>query len=394
MYKVIAVLASALFMSATSFSAPTLLPAKQVSAVDTNNTSDNLVIDNSPGSAADGTLQNIIDNLEVTTNVVNFTDHPNADIDRTDDITNAVRVTSTTNGTVTVNGQELEISYPWGVTSVVKGAAIAGGAIDIDEGELTIQFPEDAAGTGEGYIEGLVPTWASSTTLSVTPGSIIVGGTLVTKSSATAVGTFSFAGSSARDFHYVYISDAGAITASTTAPTEQTDGSGWYDGALRCIGAVREAYADSTLVEFTTTGRGLSYRSFYIYDATESRFFYDLLPTVDEFAQGFANSYSDVDGILPINCDLTWLELFTDRTTSGYNSAPDYIYVGTGWSGAVLTDDPSTGGAVFTIESHVDHVTIPLVVPFSTGTGKDLMVGSNSSVRNYDIGLYGHNVVR
>jgi hypothetical protein len=377
----IKVLSSLLFflLSLSAFSQPLQMPAKQVSAVDGNNTSEYLTVSGS-------TAQLVIDNLElVTTNLYTLSDFPDIDTDNTDDLTNVVINAKSLDGALTFSNQNLYVSFPQNVTNTVVGTNTPSGALTLSAGGLlTVKFPttiDSDASALTGYISGLVPEYKDANEVTVSPGIAVVGDSLVTLTNSTDV-TVTVA--SPRDFHYIYLATNGAFSASITEPTEQTDGTGWYNGALRCIGSVRSTDGASTIVPYhTATDAGGSYELFLNKDDSGEvlAYFYNAVTAAELWKPPNANSFTLISQALPVHSNWCWLDYNGEWTDGRYDPAVDPLYgsaFGTGLSGAV--DEGGTGtGSVFFVQAMTDHHNAHFGLPLSLGNTKSLSIGISAT---------------
>jgi hypothetical protein len=88
-----------------------------------------------------------------------------------------------------------------------------------------------------GYNIGVYVSYKDADEIYVEPGNIDVDGTDVSVTTRTAHTMTSMVNAS-EDFHYIYLSTAGAITDATTEPAWSDAKFGWYNGTTRCIGVV------------------------------------------------------------------------------------------------------------------------------------------------------------
>jgi hypothetical protein len=252
---VIKLCALILFVSCSlAFSQPLQMPAKQVSAVDGNNTSEYITISGS-------TAQLIFDNLElVTTNLYTQTGAPLVDTDRTDDLsTNVILLAPSLYGSITVTNQELNISFPQNVTNTAVGATTSGGALTISNGLLTVQFPPDYTSPISGPISGVTPVYLNTSQITITAG---YGQAYDTDFTLAADATHTMTSLAAgADQHYIYIDYSAstfpaspAFIDSTTEPTFDVARQGWYKATNdRCIGVVYSDDGLATVIPFVLT---------------------------------------------------------------------------------------------------------------------------------------------
>lgn len=119
-----------------------------------------------------------------------------------------------------------------GVAGGLKWAAGGGGGADI-------------AGDLPNTIVGLTIEYASTTSVYIGAGSLVVNGSLVDVSATThAISNFDNGG-----FTYLYVNGSGTISDSTTEPVSVAGTNTYYNGSLRCIGAL---YCDgaATIAKF------------------------------------------------------------------------------------------------------------------------------------------------
>ena len=135
----------------------------------------------------------------------------------------------------------------WTQVPRLRGTNIVGATYDAGTLTWTVQTNAiDPVSETTGFIVGAVPRYASATTVTVSPGITEVQGLLVTNAQQTV----SITPVGSRDLHYFYLNSTGLVTSSTTEPAFEADGSGWYSGGARCIGAVREAITNSVILPY------------------------------------------------------------------------------------------------------------------------------------------------
>ena len=116
----------------------------------------------------------------------------------------------------------------------------------------------DANGVGSGYIQGLIPTWASSTTITFSPGVAVIQSTGKALRVNSPLSVVSAGGANA--FYYIYVYDNGgtpAIELSATPPGESYSGSARSkstDTSRRFVGAFRTAAGGGFIPFFVANG--------------------------------------------------------------------------------------------------------------------------------------------
>lgn len=158
-----------------------------------------------------------------------------------------------------------------------------------------------------GAVEALTPLgynsclveWKDDDEIYVREGQIDVSGTVVTISSTQTIATSSLSNSTQ---YYIYISSAGVLSYSGSAPGRDTSKLGYYNGALRCIGFFRTD-GSGNIIKFAISGNN------YIY-----------IPFLNPYNGSIETTGRDVEMMLPLGSMICEVHI---RMTTNYSM---YIY--------------------------------------------------------------------